>query len=253
LKKILVFENVREMEPALSAYIRQHWKKYEIKVLYNVDECKQKDVVEHLAWCDILAVQSIFGNSSQIEMFIDLMRSLKTVPEVHLIHTTGKFLEFINKDVIGEYRDKFKELLDSGLKVYNVYYEMTEDPNIEGQYFKKFDYWFAAVKLYNAKKFGLIWNEHEHVVSTVPKKIFKKQTYFFETDPKPSWADGLTTVEMAELKNMLSEMYVRTNDLLEDVESTQKHVFAPSEKKSMIKTNKLRQTILDKLGITPFR
>jgi hypothetical protein len=253
-KKILIVENVSEIETVLGAYIHQAFPDREVKILTNIDRVPKEQVVEALKWCDTFVVQSFFDGSKQFIQFVMLFVALKVTPEVHLIHSKNELLRFINTIVDKHTFEDLKQMVLDGLKVFDVHHRTYDDPTGSSAFFKKHIHKFDAIPIYYNEKYDVLFDERETSSILLPYSgnMFKYKTFYLPDAPN-SILDKLTKDELRELKNMLSEMYVQLDEKLEDLDTVAAKFFDAKEKTSLKKEHTKRRKILEKIGIAPFK
>ncbi|MEO6301869.1 MAG: hypothetical protein ABIP51_01735 [Bacteroidia bacterium] len=252
MNKILVLENIGSIEDILANYLSTYYKNDEIKILNNLKSRKPEEIIEGLKWCDILMVQSIFDRTDQIESFIALIDRLKINPEVHLLHSTDRLLEFLNITITKGAREKLQELLVNGLKVFHVHHQTFELKGKPGDYFKKLTFKFCPILLWYNKKDNLIFDEHQFLIDKYEGFYYKKKTYFLENEPNEIF--NLNKSELAELKKILSEVAAELDDREEDLDCgvTEKYC-SKREVDEISKEIRERKSLLSKLKIASYK
>jgi hypothetical protein len=253
-EKILVLENLDEMERDLADFISKYFPKAEINFMNNLKSRKPEEVMAALNDCTHLLVMSIFNEITPFENFVRMIASMKKRPIIYLIHSTQRLLKYINLDVPKPTFGLLKGMLQNKLLLYNVYYQTFENPTNPGTYFKNLTTFFHAVPMWYNEKKDLIWDEHQNIVDSMPLDCYKKKTFFLEKEPGSSFTDNLNESELKEFKNMLSEIASELNEREEDIEIgvTAQHC-SDNEVKEITAEVAKRQALLKKLNIHSFK
>ena len=268
MSRILVFERMNRLDEQISSYLIQEFEKDEIKIIYKVDDVPQQDIIDAIMWCDTIVFQSIFDTTFEngIETFKKMVHlfflEAKLRKPVHIIHSTGRLLSFLNQTLNSDTISEIAVILKSGLEIYNVHFNEYENPaNNKKTYFRESNiYKFATVKLWWCEKHAVIWDEQPYYL---PELISNNNLYRF----KPKFVEigskeikieennysNLTKADLAILQNILEEDYQLLTELKEDLENASNEAFNAQEKEELLNSHNSRLKLLDKIGIKSFR
>lgn len=254
--KVLVMENVGNMEPVLGDYINQTFPDCELILLNNLQRQDTKTILENVAQCDIICVQSLFTETTTFGNMVELFYAKpELLRPTYIIHTTGKLLEVFNTCLASGAYSKLTLLLEKGLKLYNIYFQEYDHPDNDPkemfarQYFRKILRMFDTVPVWYNAKDKIIWDERPYYVPRSTKTYFKPEAK--AKAEKKTLVDCLSPKEIKTLQELLREMYSFTSEKLEDLEiGACDTFFSPKEVKELTdeKTEWIR--VLEKIGIS---
>ena len=267
MSRILVFERMNRLDEQISSYLIQEFEKDEIKIIYKVDDVPQQDIIDAIMWCDTIVFQSIFDTTFEngIETFKKMVHlfflEAKLRKPVHIIHSTGRLLSFLNQTLNSDTISEIAVILKSGLEIYNVHFNEYENPaNNKKTYFRESNiYKFATVKLWWCEKHAVIWDEQPYYLPELisnnnlyrfkPKFVeIVEENKFVQTVEENKYSN-LTKSELNILNEILFEKYEQINDLIEDLNNTKENaLFDAEEKESLMKEHNKRIDLLKKLN-----
>ena len=252
--KILVLENLDEMEPVLAEFINKYFPDANVNFMGHLKKRSPEEVLAAINNCTHLLVMSIFNETKPFEGVVKMMASMKKKPIVYIIHSTQKFLQFLNLDISKPTFGLLKDMLQDHLLLYNVYYTTFEGETKPGAFFKNLFNAYAIIPMWYNSEFNLIFDEHQHVVETFKPAYYKKKTFYLEslpsTKPEKHFLNDLNIPELKELKNILKEVAHQLSEREEDIDSGITARFCnATEVKEITAEVKKRKKLLEKLNI----
>jgi hypothetical protein len=209
--------------------------------------------------CTHLLVMSIFNETRPFENFVQMIASMKKRPIIYIIHSTQKFLQYLNLDISKPTFGLLKGMLQNHLLLYNVYYKTFESQSEPGTYFKNLTNYYSPVPVWYNQEKDVIWDEHQHIVDSIPMAYYKKRTFFLEglpsiSEPEKHFLSDLSASDLKELKKILSEVACQLDEREEDIEIGVTAKFCnETEVKEITAEVAKRQALLKKLNIHSFK
>lgn len=180
--KYLVIENLEEIEVELGKYLStlDHTKN-EFNIFYNADKAHRiTDLLQELYTCDGIILQSTFHNMTQFENLVGIISKLSNIKEIRVLYTYNKasddnksFVRFINNLEKPVYNN-IKKIMNN-CNIYDIAIIITEDTT-NRTYFKKLEYHFDTVLLYQSDKIDMIWHTRKPNV-ILPSDVLYKYSY----------------------------------------------------------------------------
>lgn len=253
--KVLVFEHVNHMEPVLADYIHQQFPTGEVIFLGNMDSLDTKTIIENVMQCDVICVQSIFDDTTSFEKMIALFYAKQElIKPTYLLHSTGKLLEALNTGIDIPAYIQLTDLLDKGLKLFDIYYKEYDHPDnskelFGDRFFRKVLRMFDTVPVWHDPINKIIWDERPYYVPQSTKLYFKPVPAVKAKPEKKTMIDCLTPKEVKVLVNLLQEMYSFTTERTEDLENDRTPYFEKDEVKTLLAEKKEWLRVMEKIGI----
>jgi hypothetical protein len=217
--KILVLENVTELDEQLADYIKQ-WQEQKpedtFEVVYRINTIKNSEsefhaLLKQIKECDILMMQSTFSNRNQFEEFLKIFVHLELKCPIYILHTNQQLEQFFSLEISTPEKEMIRHLLKRCM-IFDIVYQRYET---EGAFFKKITYKFDTIRINWVKEVGFI-HERRPSFELLYDKYLRKKTIHVN---KENTVLELTPNQMSILKDIFRETVMREESMIEYIDS----------------------------------